>query len=192
MKVVRLCGLVGLLGILGGCATSAATQADKIIDAPYGSAAENQNADDLALKHKLQDGLDGAFKGSDIRVVVSAGSVLLVGQTRSEVLKSQATLQVKRVASVKQVYNYLTLSAMPSLNSSSAISQQVSERIAKQQDVIAENVQVITVDGVVYLMGTNVGNLSAINVAIQGAYGIEKVNKVVNLIQKGDQDYYTR
>ena len=197
MKIAKLGALLGLVSSLlaNGCAsnaTDAASKADKIIDAPYASDADNQRTDDQALKHKLQDTLDAQLKGSDIRVCVNGSNVLLLGQTLSADTKNQAETLAKSLPNVKKVFNYLTINMQPSLNTSSSISSQALDRIGMQKGIYSQSLQITTVDGVVYIMGSNVGNLTALETAIQGVYSIERVNKVVNLVQKGDQDYYTR
>ena len=191
MKILKLassCVLSGML-LLNGCATSAPAKVSQLLDAPYATDSENQKSDDLALKHKLQDMLDAQLVGNDIRVVVTFSNVLLVGQVVSDKIKDQASAIAKTLPNVKKVLNYLSINSMPSFNSSSSISNLATERIGLQQDVYAANLTLITVDGVIYIMGSNIGSLSALNIAAQSLYSLEKVTKVVNLIQKSTQDY---
>jgi hypothetical protein len=61
-----------------------------------------------------------------------------------------------------------------------------------QNDIIAKNLKIITVDNIVYIMGSNVGNLTSLDLAVNGIYSIHDVKKVVNLEQKGHLDYVSQ
>jgi osmotically-inducible protein OsmY len=117
--------------------------------------------------------------------------VLLVGQVASNTDKATAETICKKWPSTQKIFNYLTVNAQPSLNMNSSITSDAKKRISMQYDIEPTAITVTTVDNVVYIMGTNIGNLSALDEAIKGIYSISNVNKVVNLEQKGSADYVT-
>lgn len=189
MKSWQLMTLVGVIGGLVGCSTEASFKVNQQLTAPYVTDADNQNNDDKALEKRLNSILSDQLPQSKIKVVVDRFNVLLVGQVLSNGDKLQAETICKKWPGTKQVFNYLDVSDKPTLDTSSSISSDAMARIKSQYDVNSDNLKVITVDNIVYIMGTNVGNLTALDTAIQGIYTIPKVRKVVNLEQKGNSDY---
>lgn len=179
-----------LLLTLAGCSTNPTTKISDQLTSPYLTNLDNQRTDDKMLRNKLQDQLDDEIKNSAIKVMVDHDDVLLVGQVASQGDSNQATVLCKQLSSVDKVFNYLTVAAKPSLNINSSINNDVKDRLDTQIDIQGKQLTVITVDHVVYIMGTNIGNLGALDYAIKGINNIEGVNKVVNLVQKGNFDYY--
>ena len=190
MKLARLSLVLGIGSLLlWGCSTIASVKVSDQLTSPYITNADNQHADDQTLRNRLQDNLDDAISSNAIRVVVDNNNVLLVGQVSSQSDKDQATVECKKHPAVTKVFNYLTIAAKPSLNINSSITKESVARLARQNDIRGKYVNIITVDHIVYVMGTNVGNLTALQTAIDGIYSIDGVKKVVNLEQPGNFDY---
>lgn len=190
-SMTRLLVIVSpLLLTLAGCSTNPTTKISDQLTSPYLTNLDNQRTDDKMLRNKLQDQLDDEIKNSAIKVVVDHDNVLLVGQVASQSDSSQATVLSKQSSSVNKVFNYLTVAAKPSLSINSSINSDAQDRLDTQIDIQGKRLTVITVDHVVYIMGTNIGNLTSLDYAIKGINNIEGVNKVVNLVQKGNFDYY--
>lgn len=190
-SMTRLLVLVSpLLLTLAGCSTNPTTKISDQLTSPYLTNLDNQRTDDKMLRNKLQDQLDDEIKNSAIKVVVDHDNVLLVGQVASQSDSSQATVLCKQSPSINKVFNYLTVAAKPSLSINSSINNDAQGRLDTQIDIQGKRLTVITVDHVVYIMGTNIGNLTSLDYAIKGINNIEGVNKVVNLVQKGNFDYY--
>lgn len=181
--------LVGVIGGLVGCSTESSFKVNQQLTAPYVTDTDNQNNDDKALEKRLNNILSDQLPQSKIKVVVDRFNVLLVGQVLSNGDKLQAETICKKWPGTKQVFNYIDVSDQPTLDTSSSISSDAIARIKSQYDVNSDNLKVITVDNIVYIMGTNVGNLTALDTAIKGIYTIPKVRKVINLEQKGNLDY---
>lgn len=195
MKVVKfkylLALITGLSLLLTACSTEASFKVNADLTAPYITDVENQRNDDLALASRLQDLLKSQIPTSKLRVLVDHYNVLLVGQVASNTDKATAESICKKWPSTQKIFNYLTVAAQPSLNISSSITNEAVRRVDMQYDIDTKALTIITVDNVVYLMGTNVGNLTALSDIIKGIYSIDDVNKVVNLEQRGPSDYVT-
>ncbi len=190
-SMTRLLVIVSpLLLTLAGCSTNPTTKISDQLTSPYLTNLDNQRTDDKMLRNKLQDQLDDEIKNSAIKVVVDHDNVLLVGQVASQSDSNQATVLCKQSSSVNKVFNYLTVAAKPSLNINSSVNNDAQDRLDTQIDIQGKRLTVITVDHVVYIMGTNIGNLTSLDYAIKGINNIEGVNQVVNLVQKGNFDYY--
>ena len=174
-----------------GCSTEAPFKVNASLTAPYITDSENQKDDGQALSERLDDVLDAQIPTNKIKVVVDHYNVLLVGQVASNTDKATAETICKKWPSTQKIFNYLTVNAQPSLNMNSSITSDATKRISMQYDIEPTAITVTTVDNVVYIMGTNIGNLSALDEAIKGIYSISNVNKVVNLEQKGSADYVT-
>ena len=195
MKTIKQRYLFALLAGVGmlatGCSTEASFKVDSALTAPYITDSENQRDDAQALSERLDDVLDAQIPTNKIKVVVDHYNVLLVGQVASNADKATAETICKKWPSTQKIFNYLTVNAQPSLNMNSSITSDATKRISMQYDIEPTAITVTTVDNVVYIMGTNVGNLSALDEAVKGIYSITNVNKVVNLEQKGSSDYVT-
>ena len=172
------------------CSTQAVYKVSSELTAPYYTDADNQAKDDKDLQDKLKAMYKAQIPGNAIDVTAYSGEVLLVGQVPSSNDKARAAAIAKQIPYVKQVDNYLTINAnKPVLNSNSSLADKAMARIKSQSDIDAQYVRVNAVDGVVYIMGSNLGNLTALNKAINGIYAMNGVNKVINLVKPGDKDY---
>lgn len=193
-KLSSLMILAGLLISVSSCSTEASFKVNAQLTSPYVTDEQTQKDSDTALAKRLNNVLDDQIPNSEIKVVVDHYNVLLVGQVASSNDKATAESICKKWPSTAQVLDYLTIVSppnSPSLNTNSSISSDVKNLVEAKYDLDPNAVQIITVDNVVYIFGTNVGNLSALNDVIKNTYSINKVQKVVNLEQKGDQDYTT-
>ncbi len=175
--------------VLSACSTNATTHVASNLTSPFLTDQDNQISDDTALEGRLKDDLDRQIPGNKIKVVVTNGDVLLVGQVATAAAKTQATSICENSPSAEEVFNYLTVNVNPSLNTNSSITKDATNRLDRQNDLNVDLIKVVTVDDVVYIMGTNVGNLNSLRKAINGIYSIDNVQKVVNLEQVGPRDY---
>lgn len=181
--------LISMLTITS-CSTQAAYKVSSELTAPYYTDADNQAKDDKDLQNKLKSLYKTQIPGNAIDITAYSGEVLLVGQVPSSSDKTRAAAIAKQIPYVKSVDNYLTINAnKPVLNSNSSLASRALARIKSQSDIDAQYVRVNAVDGVVYIMGSNLGNLTALNKAINGIYAMEGVTQVVNLVKPGDKDY---
>lgn len=158
---------------------------------PFTSNAETIAIDNQNYEKKLQKMIDKQFPKADMQITTDHFNVLIAGQVESQKTKDAATAFIKKQQYVRDVYNYTTIAAKPSYSSSSSIISEVKERLGKEPDIEANKITVTFVDGVVYLMGTNIGDLTHYARAIKGIYAISGVDKIVDLVKPGAQDYYS-
>lgn len=181
--------LASMLAITS-CSTQAAYKVSSELTAPYYTDADNQAKDDKDLQNKLKNLYKTQILGNAIDITAYSGEVLLVGQVPNSSDKARAETIAKQIPYVKLVDNYLTVNAnKPVLNSNSSLADKAMARIKSQSDIDAQYVRVNAVDGVVYIMGSNLGNLTALDKAIKGIYAMDGVNQVINLVKPGDKDY---
>jgi hypothetical protein len=135
--------------------------------------------------------IDDKFPNVDVRVVSNHFNVLIVGQVDSRTTQVALEKFVKRQLEVRKVFDYTTISAKPDLKYSSSLTSDAQDRIATEYNIAPDKVTVIAVDGVVYVMGANIGDLTSLKEALNGVAAMKKVRKVVNLVQPGKEDYYS-
>lgn len=189
MKSLKFMLLCTMIGAITACSTEASFKVNQELTSPYVTDAENQRNDDTALEKRLNNILSDQLPQSKIKVVSAGFDILLVGEVLSNSDKVQAETICKKWPGTKQVFNYLEVSDQPKLDVSSSTADDVRNRIASQYDINVNNLKVTAVGGVVYIMGTNIGNLTALQEAIKGVYTMPNVHKVVNLEIRGNLDY---
>lgn len=173
--------------IFTGCASYFYSQ----VPEPFTTNAETLAMDNQSYQKKLQKMVDKNFSKADIKITTDHFNVLIAGQVESKKTKDALTMFIKKQQFVRDVYNYTTIAAKPSYSSSSSIVSDVEDRLAQEPDIDSNKITVTFVDGVIYLMGTNIGDLTHLNRAIKGVYAINGVNKVVDLVRPGVADYYS-
>lgn len=107
----------------------------------------------LNLIHEASEAIDEAR----IKVVSMNGKVLLAGEVPSDELKTLAEEQVLKVRQVRGVHNELAVSAKPALlarSNDTALTASVKARLLLAEEVSGLRIKVVTVNNVVYLMGT--------------------------------------
>lgn len=95
------------------------------------------------------------YKNDHISVNVYNHQVLLTGQVSSEQQRNKAVKEASKASNVKKVYDYLQVSLKYSSTtmSDTEITAQVKTKLFSTSDVNSNDVQVITSNSVVYLMG---------------------------------------
>ncbi|RTK97919.1 MAG: BON domain-containing protein [Neisseriaceae bacterium] len=190
--------LLGSMALgFAACSTEAPYMIDSSLTSQYMSAGDIQAKDDDALSKRLTDFLSTEFKGSDVKAIVRFDNVLLVGQVLNNSDKLKMVDICKKWPGTKEVYDYLTVvepttnkpNPSASLNMSSSLASKAMDLIKLHYDISPENIKLVVVDGVVYIIGTNVGNLNALHDAIENMYSIKGIHKVINLEKIGNMDY---
>lgn len=189
MNKIKISILVYATLGLFACSTESSFKVNQELTSPYITQAQAQHDNDKDLATRLGNVLSKQFPLSKIKVVVNNNDVLLVGQVKSNSDSIQAESVCKKWPGTEKVFNYLTLSDKPTLNTSSFMASDAQEKVKGFFDINFEVMDFIAVDNVIYIMGTNVGNLTALDTAIERMYSIPKVTKVVNLEQRGEDDY---
>ncbi|MCC2644954.1 MAG: hypothetical protein K0R49_1187 [Burkholderiales bacterium] len=178
-----------LLCLASVCITSCQSYFYSKVPEPFTSNAETQEIDNSLYAKKLQKLVDKEFPKADLKIASDHFNILIVGQVDSQGTKEAVVELIKKQQAVREVFDYTTITENPSYDSSSSIVYKVQERLSKEPDIISKRITVIYADGVIYLMGTNIGDLSHLARAIKGIYVIEGVTKVVNLVIPGRSDY---
>jgi osmotically-inducible protein OsmY len=185
---VRVLFITCLTSILfTGCASYFYSQ----VPEPFTTNAETQDIDNRAYSEKIQKMVDKKFPKADIKIVADHFNVLVAGQVESQKTKDDVVALVKAGKNIRDVYDYTTITAKPSYNGSSSIESDVKERLNQEPDLADARISVTYIDSVVYLMGTNIGDMTHLARAIKGIYAMEGVKKVVNLVKPGKLDYYS-
>jgi len=97
-----------------------------------------------------------AYDDAHLIVVSYNGYVLLAGQVNDEVLKTEATKIVRKVLSVRRIYNELEIgppSSALTRTSDAWITTRIKSGLLGSSDEQGTRIKVVTENGVVFLMG---------------------------------------
>ena len=164
---------------LSGCSTPIGA-----VIQPYSTGpTQTQIDDDAALSQKLQDSVHTQYPTEGLMVVSNHFNVIVLGQYSNSAAKSEIDGLIQKQPGVKSVKDYATLQTKPKLNINKDLQQKAQARIASEQNISEENLNVVAVDNVVYVMGiVNTADQQNLNNAIIGISVIDGVLKVVNLV----------
>ena len=180
-----------LLVMLTGCTTIlVATTDENGIQEDPGVRTAGTVVEDEAIETKVEvnmKSMEPAFKDAHFNVISHNGVVLLVGQVQSEALKARAgQIAAQASAQVRRVHNELEVAGKTTLLSrtnDSWISTKVRTQLVANESVPANQIRVITENGVVYLMGMvtqSQGDQAAL--LARNVAGVSKVVKVFEYI----------
>lgn len=142
--------------------------------------------DDQKLEHSVNSSLNQYYPNANFTVASYNYHVLLTGQVATTLQKEGAQLKVEDLPNVRGVYNYLEVRDNVSFAQSSKdtlITSEAKTLLIAQSGVNANNIKVVTADGVVYLLGAKAGFAENIKVAANGIATVDGVKKVVDLIK---------
>lgn len=113
--------------------------------------------------------------------------VLLIGNVPNETLKEQATEYVEKSGHVKAVVNELVIGparSWPSQTSDTWLTTKVNANMLATEGFPSGDVEVISENGVVYLMGIVSEDTAATAVAItKRVYGVQKIVKLFEYVE---------
>jgi osmotically-inducible protein OsmY len=188
MQKVMMLALVALLPILGGCAVAviggAAAGATMAADRrTTGIYTEDENIEwkiSLAIRDKL---------GSKVHVNVTSYNriVLLTGEAPDEQLRQEIEKIARGVQNVRELRNEIAIGTPTSVGTwsqDSYITTKVKYAMLGNPDFSANNVKVVTENGVVYLMGLVTRKEAA--AAAEVASTTSDVSKVVKVFEYTD------
>ena len=144
-------------------------------------------ADDQSLEHKVNQVLSDQLVKGNFTVASYGHEVLLTGQVATHKDRTKAMTAVMNTTGVNKVWNYLSVGASEDagdIANDAYLTTAAKSRLIAQKDVNTNNIKLVTSNGVVYLLGKDVGKPDQIQAAIVSIKGINKVRKVVNLIGK--------
>lgn len=172
------------------CATinsAYATQDGDNDEAQTSSRGMKQAADDQGLAHRVNNVLSGQIPKGSFTITSYNSKILLAGQVPTESDKTKAQIAVTKTADVKGVWNYLSVEPnedASAISKDAYLTSAAKASLIAQKGVNANNIKVVTSNGVVYLLGTKPGKTHQVNAAINDIKQMADVKKVVNLINK--------
>ena len=143
-----------------------------------GSLIDDQAIERLATRQIAA--ADERLKASQIKVASFDGIVLLTGQVADEALRSRAEKAIGNIRKIRKVHNDIRVGGTSTLLARSNdrwLSTKVSASLRAAEDVSANQVKVVTENGVVYLLGRVPAAQGAATVA-SSVLGVQKVVKV--------------
>ena len=150
----------------------------------YKGAQINNTDDNQVLVQKIQNVLDETYsKSADTVVLADHFNVLVAGEVDSEATKTKIADTIKKIPSVKEYNDYLTVQAVkPTLYKNKKATKIAQLRINNQANISLEHLQVIVIASSAYLMGNiKPEQVKDLNSVIDGIYSVEGVDNVVNL-----------
>ncbi len=143
--------------------------------------------DDQGLAHSVNNVLSAQIPTGSFTITSYNSKVLLAGQVPTMDDKSKAETAVINTAGVKKVWNYLTVGPnedATAISKDAYLTSAAKARLIAQKGVNANNIKVVTSNGVVYLLGEKPGKSRQVKAAIDGIKQMADVKRVVNLINK--------
>ena len=178
------------VNLLSGCAAVIVGGAAVGASAVHERRSVGTMVDDEGIEWKIKSAISDdkpLSSQSHINVISLNGVVLLVGQTPTEALRTQATNLARGVEQVRVVHNELTIAAPNSYitrSSDAIITSKVKTSLFKvkgHDDFDPTRVKVVTENGTVYLMG--IIYRSEADDAARQASEVGGVQKVVKLFE---------
>ncbi|GAA5523942.1 hypothetical protein Maes01_00491 [Microbulbifer aestuariivivens] len=174
---------------LGGCATVLEATTDGPIQEDPGERSLGTYLDDEKIEAVAMVNINKAhpdLKAANINVSVYNGVVLLTGQVSNNELRLLAGRTAQQVKNVRQVYNEIQVRGKVSLLASSSdawLTTKVRGAMLANKEIDSGRINVITENGVVYLMGllTRAEAEQAAD-ATRSIGGVQKVVKAVEYI----------
>ena len=180
--------IAALTPALNGCSTPAAG-GEKTATATDEKRKVGAYIDDEEIELHGLNRMHELFPQASVSVSVTSfnRNVLLTGYAPDEPTKLKIEDAIKGIPKVRNVYDEITLSAVPSLTSEvgdSAITTNVKARLMNGKGVNFLHVKVVTEAGVVYLMGLL--SHSEADAAAQTAATTGGVSRVVKVVEYTD------
>ncbi|MBL7251796.1 BON domain-containing protein [Alloalcanivorax sp. C16-2] len=188
---MRALGLMALLAtlMLSGCASLTKNMSQEPVDRDHGSRTFGAFVEDGNIERKIKINLARAsaeLDESHIVVVSFNGNVLLAGEVASDALRAQAGNIADRVRHVRHVHNELKVSGKTSTlarTNDSWLTTKVKSRLLVNSDAPGMRTKVVTVNGVVYLLGLlSHDEANAVVEQVKQVGGVQKIVKIIEYI----------
>ena len=182
MRLLRsLAPILGPSLLITGCATI--TGDDPGARTP-GAIIDDEFIERIA--HREISKADERLKAGNVDVISFNGIVLLTGQVESEELKAKAQSIVEGIRKARKVHNEIEIggpTSMVARTNDSWLTTKVKLKLVNNKDVDADRVKVVTVDGVVYLMGLVPRGQAELAVDVsRSVFGVQKIVKVFEYV----------
>lgn len=174
--MARALSLLVMTALLIGCSTMSADPRSRT---------PGRVLDDQGMEFEIQRDIrdsDTGFASANLTVVSYNGIVLLAGQVGSQPLKQLAGDRAKAFQTVRAVHNEIEVMAPLSLvarTNDSWLTTKIKTQMLADDDLVAGKIKVVTVNGVVFLMGLLPREEAdrAVEIA-RSVYGVQKIVKV--------------
>lgn len=160
---------------------------NEVIEEDPGSRTMGEVIDDNTIESKIKSALhqaDERFNKARVRVISHNGKVLLVGQVQDSDMLELATEIARQVRKVKSVHNEMSVGDKISASvraNDSWLTVKVRSRMFTTDNFPSRKVNVITENGVIYLMG--IVSKSVAQQAAELATEVNGVQRVVTLFE---------
>ena len=177
------------LTILSSCTTLIAASRPGPIVENYGTRTTGARVDDSLIETKAKVNLkktNSRFNRAQVNVDSHNGVVLLTGNVPAADMRNIATKTIEKIRKVRRVHNELVVSPPRSYGAKSGdawLSQKVKTRLLFNKHVQSRRLQIVTEDGVIYLMGLVTRNeADKIVEVVKKAYGLQKIVRIFEYI----------
>ena len=175
--------------LLSSCSSIISVSRDEPIGENYGKRTPGAYVDDQLIETKSKVNLkkiDTRFANAQVRIDSFNGVVLLTGNVPAAEMRDSATEIIRKIRKVRRVNNELRVSPPRSFGAKAGdawLSNKVKTRLRFTKKAPHSRVNVITENGVIYLMGlvTHKEAETIVNVA-KKSYGLQKIVRVFEYI----------
>ena len=175
--------------LLSSCSSIISVSRDEPIGENYGKRTPGAYVDDQLIETKSKVNLkkvDTRFAQAQVRIDSFNGVVLLTGNVPASEMRDSATDIIRKIRKVRRVNNELRVSPPRSFGAKAGdawLSNKVKTRLRFTKKAPHSRVNVITNNGVIYLMGlvTHKEAETIVNVA-KKSYGLQKIVRVFEYI----------
>ena len=175
--------------LLSSCSSIISVSRDEPIGENYGKRTPGAYIDDQLIETKSKVNLkkvDTRFAQAQVRIDSFNGVVLLTGNVPASEMRDSATEIIRKIRKVRRVNNELHVSPPRSFGAKAGdawLSNKVKTRLRFTKKAPHSRVNVVTNNGVIYLMGlvTRKEAGTIVNVA-KKSYGLQKIVRVFEYI----------
>ena len=175
--------------LLSSCSSIISVSRDEPIGEDYGKRTPGAYVDDQLIETKSKVNLkkvDTRFAQAQVRIDSFNGVVLLTGNVPASEMRDSATEIIRKIRKVRRVNNELHVSPPRSFGAKAGdawLSNKVKTRLRFTKKAPHSRVNVVTNNGVIYLMGlvTRKEAGTIVNVA-KKSYGLQKIVRVFEYI----------
>ena len=175
--------------LLSSCSSIISVSRDEPIGENYGKRTPGAYVDDQLIETKSKVNLkkvDARFAQAQVRIDSFNGVVLLTGNVPAAEMRDSATEIIRKIRKVRRVNNELRVSPPRSFGAKAGdawLSNKVKTRLRFTKKAPHNRVNVVTNNGVIYLMGlvTHAEAEIIVNVA-KKSYGLQKIVRVFEYI----------
>lgn len=175
--------------LLSSCSSIISVSRDEPIGENYGKRTPGAYVDDQLIETKSKVNLkkvDARFAQAQVRIDSFNGVVLLTGNVPAAEMRDSATEIIRKIRKVRRVNNELRVSPPRSFGAKAGdawLSNKVKTRLRFTKKAPHNRVNVVTNNGVIYLMGlvTHKEAETIVSVA-KKSYGLQKIVRVFEYI----------